>query len=197
MDNKPDTILLAEMTTCLVLQENKRYGEIILELKNRNQPRPMVYEAILQSYLHDGYATALEGLCILKDVWPDQHGELDQRSISDWEKDGEELFYKIYGSVGNKVRSNIGSISPELSRWMVTEGYGKVLSRNHLDVKTREILTVVVLTIKSRKTQLYSHIRGALRVGVQKDVLHRVFDMMNSYPLEKEIALSRELLDSL
>jgi 4-carboxymuconolactone decarboxylase len=48
---------------------------------------------------------------------------------------------------------------------MIVEGYGKVLSRPELDVCTRELVNVAVLTVMGRPRQLYSHLRGALNTG--------------------------------
>jgi 4-carboxymuconolactone decarboxylase len=48
---------------------------------------------------------------------------------------------------------------------MVTEGYGKVLGRPALALDVRELCIVALLVAQDAPQQLYSHVRGALRVG--------------------------------
>jgi 4-carboxymuconolactone decarboxylase len=78
---------------------------------------------------------------------------------------GLETCKKIYTDVFEKMMQRLGDTSPELASWMIVEGYGKVLSRPQLDVCTRELVNVAVLTVMGRPRQLYSHLRGALNTG--------------------------------
>lgn len=50
---------------------------------------------------------------------------------------------------------------------MVVEGYGKVLGRPGLALKTRELCIVAILAVRGARVQLYSHLRGALNVGAE------------------------------
>jgi alkylhydroperoxidase/carboxymuconolactone decarboxylase family protein YurZ len=52
-----------------------------------------------------------------------------------------------------------------MERWMIVEGYGKVLSRPGLDLATRELCIVALLAPQDAAPQLYSHLRGALNAG--------------------------------
>ena len=52
-----------------------------------------------------------------------------------------------------------------MERWMLEEGYGKVLGRPGLDLKVRELCVIAVLVGLDTPQQLYSHLRGALNVG--------------------------------
>jgi 4-carboxymuconolactone decarboxylase len=70
------------------------------------------------------------------------------------------------------------SVSPDLAQWMITEGYGKTLSRPGCDTVTRELCIVAMLSVLGRRQQLTSHVRGALRAGATiqdlKEVEHAV-----------------------
>jgi len=61
--------------------------------------------------------------------------------------------------------------APDIFRWMIIEGYGKVLSRPQLDIRLRELSIITMLMIENREKQLYSHICGAVNVGVPGQLL--------------------------
>jgi len=70
----------------------------------------------------------------------------------------------------------MSAISPELTLWMIQEGYGKVLSRPGLTAKERELVTVAALVPEGVPNQLASHIRGALNAGA---VHAEIIDIIN------------------
>jgi len=65
------------------------------------------------------------------------------------------------------LRENIRDLHPDMERWMVKEGYGKVLGRPGLSLADRELCISALLAVLDVPTQLYSHLRGALNVGAQ------------------------------
>lgn len=143
--------------------------------------REAVREAILQTYLFDGYPTALEGMALLAALWPGAPAPVERGESSDgprWRTRGEDLYERIYGSVGPRLQERARELSPELAEWMVVEGYGKVLSRPGLDLDVRELAIIAVLTAKRRPRQLHSHLRGALRIGVPRARLERLLDAL-------------------
>ena len=54
---------------------------------------------------------------------------------------------------------------------MITEGYGKVLSRPGLDLERRELCIVAACAATEQDRQLHSHLHGALNVGVAPDAI--------------------------
>jgi 4-carboxymuconolactone decarboxylase len=54
---------------------------------------------------------------------------------------------------------------------MITEGYGKVLSRPGLDLQRRELCIVAACAALDQDRQLHSHLHGALNVGVAPAVI--------------------------
>lgn len=86
-------------------------------------------------------------------------------AVEAWTRRGEALCRRVYGSAYGRLRENVRRIHPALDRWMVTEGYGKVLSRPGLEPATRELCIVAILAVTGGEPQLHSHLRGALRLG--------------------------------
>ena len=52
---------------------------------------------------------------------------------------------------------------------MIVEGYGKVLSREALDLRLRELCVVATCAALRQDRQLHSHLHGALHVGASVD----------------------------
>lgn len=128
-----------------------------------------VEEALLQSYLFLGYPAALTAL----DRWrargpepPDEEDPLAEPGRVDaWTGRGEELCSRVYGGAYGKLREAVRRLHPAMDRWMIAEGYGKVLARPGLDLATRELCVVALLAAEGWREQLHSHLRGALRAG--------------------------------
>jgi 4-carboxymuconolactone decarboxylase len=73
---------------------------------------------------------------------------------------GDSLSRKIHKDKFPKIRNKIGDICPDLGYLMIAEGYGHVLSRDGLDLKSRELAVVASLISLKAHRQLHSHIRG-------------------------------------
>lgn len=184
----PDpAIELACLTAALALLREEAAAGLIRRLRSAAEDgsatlsREAVREAILQTYLFDGYPTALEGMALLAALWPGAPAPVEDGASSDgscWRTRGEELYGRIYGSVGPRLQERARELSPELAEWMVVEGYGKVLSRPGLDLDVRELAIIAVLTAKQRPRQLHSHLRGALRIGVPRARIERLLDAL-------------------
>lgn len=159
------------------------------------ESRHAVYEILLQSYLFGGFPTALDALQACYRVFgaPQSIGEVGvATSEAEVIERGSQLCREIYGNVYDKMMDTLSAVSPDLSRWMITEGYGKTLSRPGVDTVTRELCIVAMLTVMGRKQQLISHVRGSLRVGATlgdlRDVEHSVTELCGAH-------VSRRLLD--
>ena len=135
-------------------------------------------EALLQSYLFVGYPVALQAL----GMWRERTGrEAPKPTAKDapgsWRKRGEAVCEQVYGGQYGRLRSNIARLHPEMERWMLEEGYGKVLSRPQLDLKVRELCIIGVLVGLDAPQQLLSHLRGALNVGATPEEVELAVDI--------------------
>jgi alkylhydroperoxidase/carboxymuconolactone decarboxylase family protein YurZ len=132
-------------------------------------------EAILQSYLFVGYPRVINALAALREISgvdggaPPVDFRLAADNASSWEADGQTLIRRIYGSRYEKLLDTMVVLSADLPRWMVLEGYGKVLSRPQLDSHARELVAVGSLVPLRVPEQLRAHSRGALHVGAKPE----------------------------
>lgn len=128
-----------------------------------------VEEALLQSYLFLGYPTALNAFAQWRKISGRRalgpESELAEDDWAGWADRGRRVCRTVYAGQYEGLRDNIRRLSPEMERWMVTEGYGKVLGRPGLDLFRRECCIVAILATLGVQTQLYSHLRGALQTG--------------------------------
>ncbi len=137
--------------------------------------RAELYECFLQLHLFAGFPAALEAMRVLQRVWPVEQENQETSvwsTIDDLSKviaRGQQLYERIYQDNAEVVRHEMLKLSPELAVWAVVDGYGKTLSRPGLDVGTRELAVIAVLAQLGWDRQLFSHILGAVNVGVSSD----------------------------
>lgn len=173
------------------IENGRRYGV------NRQQ----FYEIVLQSYLFLGFPRMLiaaeclaemlpatETSSVLHEVTPDESRR--------WFDEGVRLCRRVYGQTYELLRERVESIAPEIFRWMVLEGYGKVLSRDGVGVIDRELAVIASLMMENRARQLHSHIRGAVNVGTAPELVRTVIDDIGP-AAGAGYATSREILERL
>jgi len=153
-----------------LLEKSKLYGV----------QEKQLYESLLQNYLFTGYPSAMISLKILKDYFPKLENVLqDSWDLNKYRERGTKNCKKIYGRKFDKLISNVKSFSPELSDWLLLEGYGKVMGRKGLSLKQRELNNVSVLTALKFEDQLYSHINGAFRTKSKIEQIERVINNLD------------------
>jgi 4-carboxymuconolactone decarboxylase len=142
---------------------------------------PAAEEVLLQSYLFLGYPVALNAL----GLWRRRTGRpalpsLDQGEEAEgpalWRRRGAEVCRAVYGDHYERLRELMGQIHPELDRWAVVEGYGKVLGRPGLELRVRELCVAALLSGTTATRQLHSHLRGCLNVGAAPDEVEAMLD---------------------
>jgi 4-carboxymuconolactone decarboxylase len=92
------------------------------------------------------------------------------------------------------LRENIRTLHPALDSWMITDGYGKVLSRPALDLRSRELCIVAACAASGQQRQLHSHLHGALNAGASASEVESVFDSLTDLIDADEVARYRSLL---
>lgn len=137
-----------------------------------------VEELLLQTYLFAGFPRALNAMREWRRVHPTSGPDPDARSTAQWRTDGERTCAAVYGVMYNKLRGNIRHLHERLDDWMITEGYGKVLSRPGLDLGRRELCIVAACASANQDRQLHSHLHGALNVGVTADAIASAIDAL-------------------
>ncbi|MGD0276653.1 MAG: carboxymuconolactone decarboxylase family protein [Syntrophales bacterium] len=103
-------------------------------------------------------------------------------SDNDCRKRGLKAFQDVTGIPGTAVMESFAEIAPELGQWIVDFSYGEVLSRPHLDLRTRQLVTVAALTVMGKVApQLKLHIGGSLNVGCEPKEIIEVILQMSIY----------------
>jgi alkylhydroperoxidase/carboxymuconolactone decarboxylase family protein YurZ len=163
--------------------------------------RDELYECSLQTYLFAGFPAALEAVRVLNRAWPTENYAVDienlRRDVLAYEcylERGEAFYQKVYGANAEVVKNALLKLSPELTAWAVIEGYGKTLSRPNLDLVTRELAIVGILTQLGWERQLFSHLMGGRNVGASLDELHDAISI-GARGDEKKLETGDELLN--
>lgn len=86
----------------------------------------------------------------------------------------------VSGAQGRRVVEGLADIAPDLGRYIVEFAYGDIFARPGLDLKTREIATVAVLTaMGTAAPQLRVHLQAALNVGAtQEEIMETILQVI-------------------
>jgi 4-carboxymuconolactone decarboxylase len=148
-------------------------------------PGEWVDELILQSVLMAGWPRALVAMAVWRSVSdlsaPSHDEDADYLRATQWADRGEETCRAVYGINYDKLRENVRRLHPALDLWMVTEGYGRTLSRPGLDLVRRELCTVVQTAVLDTPHQLHSHLRGALNVGATQGEIEATLQLVSPH----------------
>ena len=92
---------------------------------------------------------------------------------------GLETLNAVSGAAGAAMLDGLRAIAPALAEWAVSFGYGDVVSRPQLDLRTRQLATVAALTaLGTAGPQLRAHLHGALNVGATPAEIVEVIQQM-------------------
>lgn len=128
-----------------------------------------VEEVLLQSYLFAGYPAALNGFRLWREASGRAAGPAEPDDPEAWTKRGAEVCRRVYAGQYERLRANVAALHPDMERWMLQEGYGKVLGRPGLDLATRELCIAAMLASLDAEPQLYAHLRGAINAGASEE----------------------------
>ena len=170
-------------------------------LKKRQFDRKAIYETILQSYLFLGFPRMIEAAIAFNETYGDatgayetNFGQVSPEESSRWFENGINLCKQVYGKNYKQLKERFMSISPEMFRWMVIEGYGKVLTRPGLSSIERELAEVAALIVDQRERQLVSHIIGSLNVGASITLIKQLNEDIRLLAGEKAYELATRLI---
>jgi 4-carboxymuconolactone decarboxylase len=110
--------------------DQKLLAERVGEALAAETPKTWVEELLLQSILMVGYPRALVATGVWRQVSvPPPPVASDRIGREDWTIAGERICRIVYGDNYDRLRSNVAALHPTLDDWMISEGYGRVLSR--------------------------------------------------------------------
>ncbi len=156
-------------------------------------------EMVLQSVLMVGYPRALAAAM----AWRAATGRpaegledgADLARVDEWRRRGEATCRVVYGANYEKLRANVTELHPALDAWMVTEGYGRTLSRPGLDLVRREFVVIAQVVMLGAERQLHSHLRGARNAGAAAAAIDDVLLIAGAEADPVHAALARSLWD--
>ncbi len=100
----------------------------------------------------------------------------NERYQRGWEK-----LMEVDGEGGERVIESLKEIAPDLGRYVVEFAFGDIYSRQGLDLKQRQLVTIASLTTQGGcEPQLTVHINAALNVGLSPDEV--IESMMHCTP---------------
>lgn len=160
---------LCRFAALITRREFAAAAQALVSARALGATRAAAEESALMLMLYAGYPAALEGLRVLNGAWPGRARRSREGGPSDWLKRGEALCSRVYGPSFEKLVPAVHALHPDLARWMIEHGYGRVLSRPGMGARDRELVTVAALSALGWERQLVSHLLGARRVGATLD----------------------------
>lgn len=128
-----------------------------------------IEEAVLQTMLFAGFPKTIEALKVLREYFP---APVEPKQVSNHTKAGEATSKKVYGVHHSRLKEVMDELHPDLTRWMIEDGYGRVLSRPGLNLQKREIGVITSLMASGMINQFRAHVRGAVNTGIhQVDII--------------------------
>jgi 4-carboxymuconolactone decarboxylase len=194
---EPGARLLVEISAALATRDDHRLIGA-LQRANDGGARPVeVEEALLQSYLLLGYPAALTGIARWREISGPPPAESDDltspEQVTAWSERGARVCELVYGRAYEKLRRNITRAHPAMDRWMIAEGYGKVLGRPELALRIRELCNIAILAATGWEPQLHSHLRGALHAGAASAEVEEALEIGLSSVTAREAMRARDL----
>ena len=197
MSLEPATRLLVELSAALAARDPDALDAAFASAAAGGCDPASVEEALLQSYLFLGYPAALTALAGWRVVGGPHRSEVDDLAtperVAEWTGRGEAVCRRVYGRAYEPLRASVARAHPAMDRWMVTEGYGKVLGRPGLDLRTRELCIVAILAVTGWEPQLHSHLRGAMHAGARPSDVEEALEAGLRYAGAKHAVAARQL----
>ena len=179
----PGTAQLVRFAAAIAQGDEPDLRECAADCRSSFVPIPWVEELLLQSLLMVGYPRALVGLSVWRKVGrvaaPPSDPDADYAHVAEWTVRGEATCEVVYGYNYRRLRENVRDLHPALDAWMITEGYGRTMSRPGLDLLRRELCVVAQTAVMETPRQLHSHLRGALHAGATFGQVDAVLALVN------------------
>ncbi len=192
-----DTRSLVRLAAAIAGADESTTRRVIEEAAGSVRPG-LVDEVILQSYLFAGFPRTLNAARMWRTASGARAPLTDEsasaRHVEEWERNGEGTCAIVYGRSYEMLRRNVRELHPALDAWMITDGYGKVLSRPGLDLKRRELCIVAACAAAGQQRQLHSHLQGALNSGASAEEVSSTLSALTDIVEEKAITRYQTLL---
>ena len=158
---------LVHVAVAVATGDTEALKQRLLAARAAPVPDRWVDELLLQSLLNVGYALGLQAFGVWRELTPlPAPGEaLSHAAWPDWLERGARVCGAVYGRTYHKLLLNLRSLHPALEALVVVDAYGKLIGRDGLDLKRRELCTLAEIAVLNTPRQLHAHLRGALNTG--------------------------------
>ena len=135
-------------------------------------------EAVYQCAPFIGFPKTLNAVATMNEVFQERGITLPletQGTVSENSRyaKGFDIQNPLYGAeIREALQSLPEGMGEDISRFLTEMCFGDFYTRNALDVKTRELLSICVLATLGADKQIYSHTVGNLRAGNTKETLY-------------------------
>ncbi|HYN80978.1 MAG TPA: carboxymuconolactone decarboxylase family protein [Gemmatimonadaceae bacterium] len=192
-----ETCALVRLAAAIAGSDEATTRRVIDEIAGSVSPQA-ADEVILQSYLFAGFPRALNAARMWRGASgvraPLADESASARHAEEWERNGEATCGIVYGASYELLRRNVRELHPALDAWMITDGYGKVLSRPALDLKRRELCVVAACAAAGQQRQLHSHLHGAINSGASPKEVSATLEALSDLVGPREIKQYQALL---
>ncbi|MEK3947187.1 carboxymuconolactone decarboxylase family protein [Paenibacillus sp. FSL H7-0703] len=173
-DKQRELITLVVLATNQTLPQLKAHTQAAL---NVGLTPVEIKEAIYQCAPYLGFPKTLIAIAEINEVFKAQNIVLPLESQKQVEEEnrldkGLAVQVEIFGDIIEKNRDNAPSNQKHIQDYLSAFCFGDFYTRGGLDLKTRELLTLCILSsLGGCESQVKAHVRGNLNVGNDKDMM--------------------------
>jgi 4-carboxymuconolactone decarboxylase len=171
---------LRELITLVVLTTNQNMEQLkahVWASLNVGVSPVEIKEAVYQCAPYLGFPKTLNAIQQVNEVFKVRNIQLPvggQKQVTDETRfdEGLKVQKSIFGEVIDHMHKNAPDNQKHIQNYLSAFCFGDIYTRNGLDLKTRELLTLCILTaLGGCESQVRSHVVGNLNVGNDKDTM--------------------------
>jgi 4-carboxymuconolactone decarboxylase len=174
-----------EMVTLSILTVLKRDNQTRRHLGNAlnlGLTPIQIVEVLIHSSFYSGVPATLDALALAKEVFNERGVDYTPQKVFDASETPDDLYNRgvarrveYMGPPAGGGQGPVTEAERAFNRLTTEYYWGSVWNRPGLDLPSRSICTLAALTALGRESQLASHIRGALNVGLSQEEIVEVF----------------------
>ena len=169
--------------TCLtVLKRDNQTRRHLGNALNLGLTPIQIVEVLMHSSYYSGVPATLDALAIAKEVFEEKKVDYTPQEVFDTSETPDDLFNRgvsrrveYMGPPSGSGEGPVTEAEKEFNRLTQEYYWGSIWNRPGLTLPERSICTMAALTTLGRESQLASHIRGALNVGLTQEEIVEVF----------------------
>jgi len=185
LDTKTRVMMILGST--IACQAQGEYKMMVNAALNVGVTPVEVKEILYQSVPYVGIAKVVDFIYLTNEIFTEREIKLPLEGQSTttpetrYEK-GLEVQKKIFGEVIDKMYEKSPENQIHIQRYLSANCFGDYYTRNGLDIKTRELLTLSMLVaLGGTESQIKGHIQGNVNVGNDKEILLSVMTQLLPY----------------